>query len=1797
MNDALTRKKTGSRRRRHLKRIWNNVMMVMIAMVVFCTVYLLVLPAITLGDDPICGMTEHTHTDACYRTETVSSLCPAAGEVVLHSHSELCYDAHGELWCPLEERGEHLHGADCVKTEEVLVCLLDEIPAHTHGEECYREISALSCTLPEYPAHTHEDGCYMAETVLSCTVEESDEHAHDDACYTTAQTLICEAVEGEGHAHGDGCYTPAKELVCEVTETPGHTHDGSCYGLQEQLVCQLVQVTAHTHVDACMDENGSPVCGIVPAVEHVHEESCRRITALSQPELVCTVSGHTHADSCFPQQDTTQDGFLCGVGVHTHADTCYDENGTLTCTLAEHTHSEGCVVKDYDPNADLETAADWTASVEKVSLTGNWPKDILAIAESQLGYRESTRNVKLYEDGTVKGYTRYGAWYGVPYGDWCAMFVSFCVNYAGTEEVPQDSVCDSYIEKLQSAELYREAAGYLPKPGDIVFMDWNRADGVTTDVDHAGLVAEIIRDENGVPVQIKTLEGNADNKVQYQTYSADSPVLVGYGEVPMGAAMTCVCGLDAHTHSDACRDEAGNVVCGMEEHQHEDACYGRSLFYRDDALQAQLIIRNADQLPEDLTMTVTVVTEESNPNLYGAMSAALELRMEESAYFVGDAGFYRIELMSGGAEYTLPEGSTAVVDVTFTQPLFDAAAVADGRGLYTYLLEPGEPIMLFSGETIETFETQTITGERYENAAEGLTGLRLELGSSNDFAVLLATTTKTGTFWTRVTDKSELAAGNTYMIVSAEGNYALRGSTSNSSNYTAVMLEAVKGNTDYYTIRTRTGSVDNNVYWTLTASGSGFTVRNQASATYLAPSNSNWGDTVIATGSATVLFTYDDSVHCWRLYKAAASFWSSDNYLHNSGSGAFDVTTGADSSSYNVSEYYGQDMLIFKLSDKTELQVPEDVANKTAGSDSETGPEKPDYDPLIEPSDEKTGDTSLANPDNPELSVPGKYYSDKATSNIEKKFDLDNYALNQENDGKILTDKSVIYGDDDYDAFDSYPANTFGVTLSALAQEYEMPNEDVVRTPIDVVFVLDVSGSMTTNETTGSTTSRAKAMVDACNKAIKQIMADHPGNRVGMVLYATGAWKLLPLDRYVADNDLYLQINEITGPQQNYPSNPYTIHFVETAPSLKTESGTSYGNIGTGFNQGYGTYTQAGIALGYETFEAVTDTTYTAYFGSGDEQRAYTVTRQPVVILLSDGEPTHSTNLYMDPINGPHYGDGNGGKDNAKGVHGYNTILSANYFKRMIGIHYDLQPLFYTVGMGINTEEEGDGPHVSSSETGDNYKRAVLNPTKENIAALTSSTNGPTTTDQLKAMINGTFTDQAVSVLSNWPDPWTGIPHTMAPVLQVNPYADDYSYTDGAYFGELSGDDLADIFSKIVEDSLRSTPYGFILHKSSSIELTDRIGEGMEIKGAPVLRYAGVNYDPVEKTTENGVTTYIYRGTYTHPYLPEKVYDLEEIEVTVYYNENGHQVVSMYVPDTALPAYTPELTAKQFYYEALPVRLIYQVGLTAESEQQVRDLYKTGGTATFYTNVWEDGGEQSISNLYPSKDNPFYYKVQESTGETRYHAHHDLKPDGTNVTDTLEYIVDCSKVTETIDGDTFTKVVHKLGNNGKLVFEVPGVDIPVEKVWSSGIEPAEGTELELKIYNVQTSATGAEEATYVKSVILSAENGWKDVFEGMPILASGYYAVVENVPDGYLAQYSGETTTLVIDNKSVVVAKVDLSDTTNVPVTVVTNVLQVLLPNTGGMGTGIYYTFGVLLMAAALMYIAMNGRLRRKEGR
>lgn len=57
--------------RQHRRRNWRTVFTALAAVVVFVTVYMLILPAITMERPIFCGMEEHVHTDECYTWELV----------------------------------------------------------------------------------------------------------------------------------------------------------------------------------------------------------------------------------------------------------------------------------------------------------------------------------------------------------------------------------------------------------------------------------------------------------------------------------------------------------------------------------------------------------------------------------------------------------------------------------------------------------------------------------------------------------------------------------------------------------------------------------------------------------------------------------------------------------------------------------------------------------------------------------------------------------------------------------------------------------------------------------------------------------------------------------------------------------------------------------------------------------------------------------------------------------------------------------------------------------------------------------------------------------------------------------------------------------------------------------------------------------------------------------------------------------------------------------------------------------------------------------------------------------------------------------------------------------------------------------------------------------------------------------------------------------------------------------------------------------------------------------------------
>ena len=210
---------------------------------------------------------------------------------------------------------------------------------------------------------------------------------------------------------------------------------------------------------------------------------------------------------------------FCGMAEHVHSETCPAEG----CSLEEHIHDATCYSND---TLDIETEEDWEASLSGVTRGETTAQTVIAVAKSQLGYTESVLNFQVDADGVRRGITRYGQWYGNPYGDWSAMFASFCLHYSGVTDLPVNAGAESMRLEWEAVGLYRAEETYTPQVGHLLF---HTADGTS-----ANAVAIITDTDNNT---VTVIQGDVDDCVAEVTYPLDDGIL-GYGVVPELSGLT-----------------------------------------------------------------------------------------------------------------------------------------------------------------------------------------------------------------------------------------------------------------------------------------------------------------------------------------------------------------------------------------------------------------------------------------------------------------------------------------------------------------------------------------------------------------------------------------------------------------------------------------------------------------------------------------------------------------------------------------------------------------------------------------------------------------------------------------------------------------------------------------------------------------------------------------------------------------------------------------------------------------------------------------------------------------------------------------------------------------------------------------------------------------------------------------------------------------------------------------------------------------------------------------------------------
>ena len=356
---------------------------------------------------------------------------------------------------------------------------------------------------------------------------------------------------------------------------------------------------------------------------------------------------------------------------------------------------------------------------------------------------------------------------------------------------------------------------------------------------------------------------------------------------------------------------------------------------------------------------------------------------------------------------------------------------------------------------------------------------------------------------------------------------------------------------------------------------------------------------------------------------------------------------------------------------------------------------------------------------------------------------------------------------------------------------------DTVSTPMDVVFVLDTSGSM-------KDSSKASDMVNAVNSSVKNIMNKNSDSRIGIVAFSSSSNILLPLGKYGANKD-YLNLFENSISETVAPVSGGKRHN-----SVMISGGTN---------------TQAGIKKGAEMLINVDSTTATVKLSNG---KTKTVTRTPLLILVTDGEPTY----YYDNETATGNVNGHGYAKDTDQYYYYWTLRTAKCYKDQITNKYyqntDKTAKVFTIGLGL------DG----------NEAVAMLDPTAKKVNECNNNDW------QQKALYN---------LITN----------------NGSTAADAYSYADGSKTGTITGEDLEKFLNTSIDSSVENEVSREITAEESRTRRIDlgNIDQNKEFE----LKIGGNTYNSIIAAQNAG---YLKKDTKGYYIDLTKVERVTEVNVT-----------------------------------------------------------------------------------------------------------------------------------------------------------------------------------------------------------------------------------------------------------------------------------------------------------------------------
>ena len=423
--------------------------------------------------------------------------------------------------------------------------------------------------------------------------------------------------------------------------------------------------------------------------------------------------------------------------------------------------------------------------------------------------------------------------------------------------------------------------------------------------------------------------------------------------------------------------------------------------------------------------------------------------------------------------------------------------------------------------------------------------------------------------------------------------------------------------------------------------------------------------------------------------------------------------------------------------------------------------------------------------------------------------------LSTEYAGGVWTDKSVFSADNIPSQITDATYNgkpismndkgdNFLVSLSAIASNKQIKGYSTI--PTDTVLILDLSSSMRyTDDNNGSAVDE---LVQATNKAITDLLSLNNNNRIAVVIYAGNEAKqfgvdsqgitqvVLPLDRYTTATAGTYLVPKNVGYNANYA--------IEIAPNVKnSKNATMSANR---FEVSTSTYMQDGI---YEAMKVLlnAETTVTEGVQMGTK-------RMPIMVLMTDGEPTLASSDYNGNNNRTDLGaanlnDFNGNTDDYRhrDTIAFVTSLTAAFAKKAIEEHYGNNALMYTLPYGNTVLNRPEALSVLNPVNASNVQKELWD----------SFLNG----EQVPVFRKGNWNNYQYIYTSN------------SDVDGEKLFAEDRFYVD-KYFPARNDDEMLKAFEDIVAEIVIQSKYYPTYVKNDVnhdgyLTFVDKIGSYMEV--------------------------------------------------------------------------------------------------------------------------------------------------------------------------------------------------------------------------------------------------------------------------------------------------------------------------------------------------------------------------------